>query len=298
MGILKNILKDTIHYEDDFTKMVRACDNGEQWAQKQLNELFQRNEATLLERICDARIRIYKDDAYKGIPKAQYFYGLSLQGMNNDESLRMLVPLAEKGNIEAMKAIASGYGEKYGKYGNNSTEYMKWYTMAAEAGDVSSQNIVALQYIIKKDYEKAFYWYSKSAQQNSAKGYSGLAKCYGYQRMKLYSQTNESSKKEIEEIERKIEECYLQALENVSSQEEDEEACYGIAEYYRGISLSISNSETKLFILKLAIYYYIVAYQCGNPYGLKNTEKISNEYGISVNYNDIEEWANVERLFD
>ncbi len=295
MGLFKKVITDKVRRDDEFIKIVKASDDGEQWAKKELNVLFQKNEPGLIKRINDARIYIYKDDAYRGVPKAQYYYGLSLQGLKNDESLRMLVPLAEKGNVDAMKAIALGYGEKYGGYGYNHKEEMKWYTMAAEAGDIFSQNTVALHYTINQDYDKAFYWYSKSAQQNSSKGYCGLAKCYDYKRMQSYSESSKSSQKDIEN---KIEECYLQALKYVSNQDEDEEACYGIAGYYQGISNSITNDEEKIFFLKLAIYYYTAAYQCGNPYAIKNAEEISNQYNINVNYNDIEAWATAERLFD
>lgn len=298
MGLLKKVITDKVRKDDEFIKIVKASDDGEQWAKKELNVLFQKNEPGLIKRINEARIYIYKDDAYRGVPKAQYYYGLSLQGLKNDESLRMLVPLAEKGNVDAMKAIASGYGEKYGRYGYNPIEYMKWHTMAAETGDISSQNIVALQYIIKKDYVNAFHWYSESAKKNSSEGYCGLAKCYEYKKMQLYSKSSKPSQKEIENVENKIEECYLQALQYVSNQEEDEKACFGIAGYYRGISYSIINNEKKLFVLKLAIYYYTAAYQCGNPYAIKNAEEISDQYNINVNFNDIEAWATAERLFD
>ncbi len=299
MRFSKNIIKDVdiVEKEDDFTKMIRARDNGEEWAQKQLNCLFRKNDPDLMWQIDMARIHIYKDDAYRGIPKAQYYYGLSMRAFDKDESLHMLIPLAEQGNIDAMTAIASGYSE-YGGYGGNPAEYMRWYTMAAEAGDAYSQNVIALQYNIQQDYEKAFYWYSKSAQQNSASGYSGMAKYYECKKAMLYSSQEKPSQQEIEDIENKIEECYLKALQYVSNEDEDEEACFGIAGYYREISHSIQNEEIKLRILKRAIYFFVAAYQCGNSYGLRNAQEICDEHRISVNYDDIESWAEAEHLFN
>lgn len=143
--------------------------------------------------------------------------------------------------------------------------------------------------------EKVFIWYSKSAEQKSSRGYSGMAKCYIAQKMDLYSGFQELSKQEMEEMENKIEQCYLKELEYVSSQDEDEEACFGLAGHYRGVSYSIKNEETRLWILKYAIYFYVAAYQCGNPNGLKDAKEISSEYDIDVNYDDIASWANEPR---
>lgn len=297
MFSLKKIVQNFTENEDNFIKLIRARDNGEEWAQKELDDLFRKNDPNLISRIDKARIHIYEKDAHRGVAKAQYYYGLSIQAFDKEESLSMLVPLAEQGNIDAMTAIASGYSE-YGGYGNNPAEYMRWYTMAAEAGDVFSQNTVALQYAIQQDYDKAFFWYSKSAQQESASGYCGMAECYDVQKMKLYAASQNPSQQEIEDIENRIEQCYLKALQYVSNQDEDEKACFGLAGHYRGISYSIKNNETRLWIVKRAIYFYMAAYQCGNPYGLKNAKEISEEYGVNVNYDDIEAWANEEQLFN
>lgn len=297
MFSFKRIVQNLTENEDDFVKLIRARDNGEAWAQEQLDNLFQKNDPNLISRIDNARIRIYKKDAYRGVAKAQYYYGLSMRAFNKEESLSMLIPLAEQGNIDAMTAIASGYSE-YGGYGNNLVEYMRWYTMAAEAGDINSQNTIALQYVIQQDYEKAFYWYSKSAQQKSSRGYSGMAKCYIFQKMKLYSDLQKPSQQEIEHVENEIEQCYLNALQYVSSQDEDEEACFGLAGHYREISNSIKNEETRLWIIKRAIYFYMAAYQCGNPNGLRRAKEISSEYDVNVNSDDIETWANDQQLFN
>lgn len=46
MKFLNNIISNVsnaigIEIEDDFTKMIRARDNGEQWAQDMLDSMFQ-----------------------------------------------------------------------------------------------------------------------------------------------------------------------------------------------------------------------------------------------------------------
>lgn len=56
MKFLNNIISNVsnaigIEIEDDFTKMIRARDNGEQWAQDMLDSMFQRNEPDIYERI-------------------------------------------------------------------------------------------------------------------------------------------------------------------------------------------------------------------------------------------------------
>ena len=55
-----------------FMKMIRARDNGEQWAQDVLDSMFQRNEPDIYDRIAEARRKIYAKDAERGNPKAKY----------------------------------------------------------------------------------------------------------------------------------------------------------------------------------------------------------------------------------
>lgn len=90
-----------------FMKMIRARDNGEQWAQDMLDSMFQRNEPDIYDRIAEARRKIYAKDAESGNPKAMYYYGISALDFNT--FMRMLEPLANRGNIDAMTSIAREY---------------------------------------------------------------------------------------------------------------------------------------------------------------------------------------------
>lgn len=119
MGLLDKLLgkSDGISKVDHtFVKVVRALDNGEEWAKKEINQMYQNNNPYLTDKMCRARIEIYSDAAYAGNPEAQYWLGYSLQYYNPEESFRLLKNLADKGSIRAMKAIAMCYTE-YGGYG-------------------------------------------------------------------------------------------------------------------------------------------------------------------------------------
>ena len=92
-----------------FVEVVRALDNGEEWARKEINRMDESNDPYLTDKLCRARIEIYSDAAYAGNPEAQYWLGYSLQNYNPKESFRLLKGLADGGSIRAMKAIAMCY---------------------------------------------------------------------------------------------------------------------------------------------------------------------------------------------
>lgn len=291
-----NKIGNSLSNDNNLISIVQAADNGEEWAKEKLGKMFQNNDPDFMYKVSMARVQIYKSAAYKGDSKAQYWYGFSLQGIDNNESLRFLIPLAEAGNIDAITAIALGYGH-YGGYGENESEQFKWNMKAATAGDIDSQNRVALKYKIDQDYENAFYWYEQSASQNSSKGFCGMADCLVIKKMKLSSQNDNETKKEINMLNAKIENFYNLALDNVINADEDQEACWGIAGFYRSCSYDVENEQTKYILLKRAIYYYMCSYSCGNPYGLKNAKEIAEDNGIQVDYNDINGWAEKESIF-
>lgn len=55
-----------------FVEVVRALDNGEEWARKEINRMDESNDPYLTDKLCRARIEIYSDAAYAGNPEAQY----------------------------------------------------------------------------------------------------------------------------------------------------------------------------------------------------------------------------------
>lgn len=301
LNSMKHKNKDTVSsYEfqdidNKFINLIRSLDNGEDWAKKTINEMWNNNTPNLILKMQKARIIIYKEDALRGDENAQYWYGQSLQGINNAESKRILMALANKGNVKAMEAIALAYSE-HGGYENNHEESIKWRTKAAEAGDVDSQCAVALEHVILNDYDKAYYWYHRAAQQNSSEGFCGLAKCYEHRRTKLYGQGHKADDKEVMELNKMIEDAYFNAYDYVDSEYKEEAVAQGLARFYSSVADVYHNKADYLFAMKSAIYFYVISYQCGNPYSLDNAKKIASELNITVDYNDIDRWAVMEGI--
>lgn len=75
-----------------------------------------------------------------------------------------LIVKAESGDVEAQFDLASEYWEK-GDY----EQAFLWCKKAAEQGDVTAQLNLGLMYKevegVLQDYEQAFYWYKRSADQ-------------------------------------------------------------------------------------------------------------------------------------
>ena len=293
-NLVNKIIK-SVSREDDFVTIVRANDNGEEWAAKKIHAMFQEDVPNLILRIARARIQIYKNAAYRGDKRAQYYYGLSLQGINNNESLKFLVPLAEEGNVDAMTAIAMGYGFQ-GGYGENENESFKWNMKAAKLGDAYALNQIALHYIILHDYDKAFYWYRELANQNNSKGFCGMAKCFE-NRISNLERRNEGGKtEEIHDLYREAEKFYNLAIENVNNIDDEQDAYWGLGGLYTSWSYRVQQDNIRSNLLKLAIYYYMGSYDCGNEYGLQHAKEIATENKIYVDFNDVVGWARREKI--
>lgn len=310
MGLINNFIFNSIKQkEDNFTKIIRAYDNGETWAQKEFNNLLKNGDQNILYQIDSIRQKIYANDAKKNDPKAMFYYGISSHDFNT--FMRMLVPLAEQGNVDAIIAIASEYS--LGTItSSNAEESFKWYLKAARLGDVSSQNIVALSYTCNDgcgeiNYDKAFHWYSASAKQNNASGYCGMATCYEHWQDELvfplheatsvlhqrnYSDINDAS---LKYDEKRID-CYETARNFISNNDEAIETFYGLAKSYASASKHLSNQSNIQMAQKLAIYYYYVAHDCGHPYGLKYAKEIADNNNIYVNFYNIDDWAEKEGI--
>lgn len=301
MGLLKNILKNAIGIDDKFTKMIYARDNGEVWAQEMLASMFHRNEPDLIERIKAARRKLYAQDAENGNPKAMYYYGISALDFNT--FMRMLEPLANKGDIDAITAISNEY-----YMGNivaiNEEEGFKWCLKAAQLGDVWSQNQVALAYTSNNgsganDYDKAFEWYSAAARQGSCSGYCGMGKCYDYWQMKLYRNGYDPSMdQKILEYDQKMIDCYEKASNFIKNNDEEVEALYGLARSYQSAGDHVPDQDTALQMKKLAVFYYYAAYDSGYPYGMKYAKEIAENENIYVDFNDVIGWAQKEGIVD
>ena len=145
----------------DFVNLVRAYDNGEEWAKKALNDLWHANKVGSSD-VDEARIIIHEKAAMQGDKRAQYLYGMSLRHADPQQSLKLLLGLAHQGDVEAMKAIAGGYTD-YGGYGDNEQQFLYWMMAAANLGDAEAQYRVGLQLGVFED--KAWEWFVKAAKQ-------------------------------------------------------------------------------------------------------------------------------------
>lgn len=302
MGIFDKIVSKigVTNQEDQFVQLIRARDDGEEWARKELNRLWESNEPNLLQRIDSARVKIYSQRAYNGDKEAQLIVGRALASTNNQESFRLLKTLADEGNVDAMKSIAIEYTE-FGGYGDNASEYFQWNLKAAKADDAEAQATIGLEYICTGDYNSAFDWYKKSAEQGYFKGFIGLGKCYDH----FYSNEKEElrSKNEKMKAEREeyyvalIEDTYINALNASENDEQFGEACCEIGKLYRDSALYVSQD---LNDAERAVYFLYVSYiiEPMRSYALKYFQELVQQFNLDINENMIngdleylEKWA-------
>lgn len=286
MGVFSGLKFGKINKSGDneFVKIVRAMDNNEEWAQKKMQEIWSNstNEEELISRIDNARIEIYKNAAYQGDTKAQYWLGTTLGGINNEESLRLLKNLAEKGDIAAMKSIALGYTE-YGGYGQDDDQYLYWNLMAAKKGDAEAQSTVGLEYMCRKNINEAYKWYSKAAEQDNSRGYLGIGECY--ERM------NNCNDPHVIEMQ---EQAFLDAYRTAKTADDLQNASWKLGCLYA--------SEYKgVYIPERAAYFFYLAYHNGNQNSYIKFVEIVNQNHLdidieNVDMNYMEEWADKRQI--
>jgi hypothetical protein len=107
---------------------------------------------------------------------------LSEQDINGDytTALRLLQPLAERGNREAQYNLAVMYANGWG-VPRDDAESNRWYRKAAEQGDASAQSLVGSAYVFgrgaPKDFVQAYLWLNLAARggdKSAAKVRDGL----------------------------------------------------------------------------------------------------------------------------
>jgi len=157
----------------DLINLVRARDNGEEWAMKKLAELCG-NELVTIPELCEARIIIYQAAAKRGNKDARYWMGFSLQIIDPQASFKWLLDLAREGDTRAMKAIANGFSI-LAYYGEDPEKELYWHLEAAKLGDAEAQFEAGRDYHLKQEYEKAWEWYEKAANQGFVRAVLGLA---------------------------------------------------------------------------------------------------------------------------
>ncbi len=91
-----------------------------------------------------------------------------------DVDIGQIRELAEKGLPEAEFALARRLASVTGA---NDQEVLQWLQKAGEQGYIDAQNMLGRKYLDARDYDQAYSWFDKSAKQNDATGYWGLAVC-------------------------------------------------------------------------------------------------------------------------
>lgn len=269
MGFFDKILKKENEIDNKFLEIVKANDNGEEWARDIVNRRWS-TESDFLVTLSNARIQLYSNAAYQGDEKAQYYMGVSEAQLGNaKESYQWLYNLANNGNIEAMTAIAMQYSE-FGCYGYDKEKEFEWNLKAAEAGDADSQCRVALEYSIDGKEMEALNWYAKAAQQSSSKGCLGYGKTLSEMRGKYY---NNYSKEKLDEMQTEIEDAYIDAI-NLAKNRDD----YGNAASALGYFYMFTD-------VKRSIYFLYRAYEVDNDRQgeYRKALELCREHGIDIN---------------
>lgn len=297
MGLfnVKNDKREEGGLDSNFLKLIAAWDNNEEWAKEKLAQMWQNPEPNFKEKIAEARCIIHKDGAYSGNPNDMYYYGISVKDFQT--MMKMLVPLAENGDVDAMTSIGREYGlgVEYSRCGTpeNEQEAFKWFFKAAQLGDVSAQIQVALHYKIMNNYEDAFEWYAKAAQQNSSQGYCGMGSYFE----ELYVEGRYENQSDAYELLMKMLDCYDEGYKYVNSEDDEIECASGLARGYEKASRFVDEENARKFNM-LAIWHYWVAYDCGNPYQLKHAQDVALQNNIYVDFNNMVQWAKQEGIIN
>jgi len=97
------------------------------------------------------------------------------------QALRLLRPLAERGDARAQTIIGSAYAEGHGVT-QDQAEAAKWFSKAAERGVAVAQLNLGLMYAsgqgVAQDYAEAAKWLRKAAEQGDAKAQAYLGFMY------------------------------------------------------------------------------------------------------------------------
>lgn len=269
--------------EDDFVRIVRALDDGEEWAQEQIDSMWRNNYPDLFINMSKARVQIYSDAAREGDVKAQYWLGLSLGDLGKkDESLRWLSKLADNGDIDAIKAIANGYTQ-FGGYGENEEEYLRWMLKAAEAGDAEAQYFVGMEYMGQGKKKEGMHWYCKAAGQKHSAACRNIGQELENDLIMNLLKIEYDKKKHMCE---KIEIAYLDAVNYATTRENYSMACNVLANFYvRDIGIDfVLNPE------RAAFFYYQAHISDNYPQAYEKFDEIRGKYNISVDIQDIEGW--------
>jgi hypothetical protein len=96
------------------------------------------------------------------------------------EAVKWYTKAAEQGNVLAQDWLGDMYSigsDFYEGVPRDDKEAIKWYTKAAEQGYASAQYSLGIMYQ-SKDYKEAFKWFTKAAEQGDASAQFALGEMY------------------------------------------------------------------------------------------------------------------------
>ena len=289
----------------DLINLVRARDNGEEWAKRKLAELCSDDTVTIPD-LCEARIIIYEAAAKRGDADARYWMGFSLQIIDPQASFKWLLDLAREGNTKAMKALANGFST-LAYYGEDPEKELYWHLEAAKLGDAEAQFEAGRDYSLKQEYEEAWQWYEKAADQGFVQAVLGLAElaikhgddCKNEVRKKYnYDFKNPAMQAELEEAKEQSQVDYSGAADLladvVDGKYEDctnDEAAKAFD--MLGDMLRLNRFEDDPPPYEEAVHYYFLASLFDDDERLISKQKMNNlikEKQLSISSRQFEAW--------
>lgn len=160
----------------------KSADCGDAEAQWMLGDCYREGEG--VEKDAGRALMWYHKAAEQGDPKIQfdlgefYYLGDSKNGIpdNKEEMVKWYTKAAEQGYAEAQMKLGEVYN--LGLCGDFNHELaLKWYERAAEQGNTDAKAELGKIYYRWSDIPNAKKWFLAAAEQDSVKGYIGLAEC-------------------------------------------------------------------------------------------------------------------------
>lgn len=281
--------KATKKEQRELIRTVKNSDRGKKQAREQLKSLMETKDPAVMERIADARVRLYAQAAYEGDEQAQYRIGISQAKLGNKEvSLEWLTGLARKGDVKAMKAIARGYAPN-GIYGYSRQEYRHWTQKAAEAGDAQAQADLG-ELFAGKDEKRSRYWYKQSAMQSCPAGCIGLGKACYNEALKSFGDEETGRRQEMLE---RAEKCFLRAADAAERDEDFSAACRELGSLYEFMAGADGGGEDSA---ERSAFFYCQAWKRGGlEADLISFNRLKDHFQLRIDPENLEQWE--ESLF-
>ena len=154
------------NYEKAFEWYTKAAEQGEEIAQRLLGNMFRKGEG--VEQNYEKAFEWYTKAAEQGDAIAQRLLGnMYREGegveQNYEKAFEWYTKAAEQGEATAQWLLGNMYSEGEGVKQDHAKAF-EWYTKAAEQGDEFALNLLAWQYHLMGDYEKALPWAERAIE--------------------------------------------------------------------------------------------------------------------------------------